>query len=132
MKPASLLLPLLCLVASCRAPAADAAAVEDAPVYAVLPLRNLTAGEEFFIARAPEGFQILVIARGLRPPGAEDGEPWRVYAAEAIETAVSGKQVPAAIRKLLGEVWLDKLMFIYLREPEAGHVIELANRYRES
>ena len=28
MKPASLLLPLLCLVASCRAPAADAAAVE--------------------------------------------------------------------------------------------------------
>ena len=43
MKPASVLLPLLCLVASCRAPAADAAAVaEAAPLYALLPLRNLT------------------------------------------------------------------------------------------
>ena len=43
----------------------------------------------------------------------------RNHAAEAIETAVAGHKVPAAIRKLLGEVWLDKLMFIYLREPEA-------------
>ena len=45
----------------------------------------------------------------------------RNHAAEAIEAAVSGHQVPAAVRKLLGEVWLDKLMFIYLREPEAGN-----------
>ncbi|MEM1313783.1 MAG: sensor histidine kinase, partial [Pseudomonadota bacterium] len=50
----------------------------------ILPIRSLTAGEEFFTARAPEGFQILVIARGLRPQGAGDGDPWRVYAAEAV------------------------------------------------
>ena len=43
----------------------------------------------------------------------------RNHAAGAIEASVSGHNVPSKIRKLLGDVWLDKLMFIYLREPEA-------------
>ena len=43
----------------------------------------------------------------------------RDIAAEAIESRVSGHHVPSAVRKLLGDIWLDKLMFIYLREPEA-------------
>jgi hypothetical protein len=43
----------------------------------------------------------------------------RNQAANAIEASVAGHNVPATIRKLLGDVWLDKLMFIYLREPEA-------------
>jgi hypothetical protein len=43
----------------------------------------------------------------------------RNQAAEAIEACVSGHNVPSQIRKLLGDVWLDKLMFIYLREPDA-------------
>ena len=43
----------------------------------------------------------------------------REYAAQAIESRISGRKVPAAIRKMLGDVWLDKLMFIYLREPDS-------------
>ncbi|MGB5260598.1 MAG: DUF1631 domain-containing protein [Gammaproteobacteria bacterium] len=43
----------------------------------------------------------------------------RNQAAEAIEAAVSDHNVPSPIRKLLGDVWLDKLMFIFLREPDA-------------
>ncbi|MDH5514930.1 MAG: DUF1631 domain-containing protein [Gammaproteobacteria bacterium] len=43
----------------------------------------------------------------------------RNHAAEAIQRLTSGKSVPSAIRKILGDVWLDKLMFIYLREPGA-------------
>jgi hypothetical protein len=43
----------------------------------------------------------------------------RNHAAEAIESSICGHKVPSPIRKLLGDVWLDKLMFIYLREPEA-------------
>ncbi|MBT8116578.1 MAG: DUF1631 domain-containing protein [Gammaproteobacteria bacterium] len=42
----------------------------------------------------------------------------RNQAAEAIEACVSGHNVPSSIRKLLGDVWLDKLMFIFLREPD--------------
>jgi len=42
----------------------------------------------------------------------------RNQAADAIEACVSGHNVPSSIRKLLGDVWLDKLMFIYLREPD--------------
>lgn len=43
----------------------------------------------------------------------------RNHAAEAIQRLASGKSIPSAIRKILGDVWLDKLMFIYLREPGA-------------
>jgi hypothetical protein len=43
----------------------------------------------------------------------------RNQAAEAIQSLVSGKNIPSAARKVLGDAWLDKLMFIYLREPDA-------------
>lgn len=43
----------------------------------------------------------------------------RNHAAEAIQALVSGKSVPSTVRKMMGDVWLDKLMFIYLREPDA-------------
>jgi hypothetical protein len=43
----------------------------------------------------------------------------RNHAAEAIQALVSGKSVPSPVRKMMGDVWLDKLMFIYLREPDA-------------
>jgi hypothetical protein len=48
--------------------------------------------------------------------GREKLEQARSCAANAIESMVSNHQVPAELRKLLGDVWLDKLMFIYLRE----------------
>ncbi len=43
----------------------------------------------------------------------------RNHAASMIEDRVTGRNVPSSIRKLLGDVWLDKLMFIYLRETDA-------------
>ena len=51
--------------------------------------------------------------------GREKLELARQSAAGKIEEAVSKHTVPDAIRKLLGDVWRDKLMFIYLREPDA-------------
>ena len=44
----------------------------------------------------------------------------RNRASSAIEELVTGHNVPSSIRKMLGDVWLDKLMFIYLREPDAA------------
>jgi len=44
----------------------------------------------------------------------------RIQAAAAIEKCLDGHNVPAPIKKLLHDVWQEKLMFIYLREPEAG------------
>jgi hypothetical protein len=43
----------------------------------------------------------------------------RKYAAARINKCMGGHNVPAPIKKLLGDVWQEKLMFIYLREPEA-------------
>jgi hypothetical protein len=45
----------------------------------------------------------------------------RNCAADAIESRVTGHQVPADVRKALGDIWFDKLMFIYLREAESDH-----------
>jgi hypothetical protein len=42
----------------------------------------------------------------------------RTCAAQAIESRLTGHHVPAALPGLLNDIWLDKLMFIYLREPE--------------
>jgi hypothetical protein len=49
--------------------------------------------------------------------GREKLEQARNCAAAVIESLVSGHHVPPELRKVLGDVWLDKLMFIYLREP---------------
>ncbi len=49
--------------------------------------------------------------------GKEKLEMARNCAAATIESLVSANQVPPELRKFLGDVWLDKLMFIYLREP---------------
>lgn len=51
--------------------------------------------------------------------GREKLELARQCAASTIEEAVRSQPVPGAIRQMLGDVWRDKLMFIYLREPEA-------------
>ncbi len=45
----------------------------------------------------------------------------RNCAASAIETRVTGRNVPGELRKVMGDAWLDKLMFIYLREPESEY-----------
>jgi len=45
----------------------------------------------------------------------------RTCAASAIKTRVTGRNVPEELRKILGDAWLDKLMFIYLREPESEY-----------
>jgi len=44
----------------------------------------------------------------------------RQHAAAALDKCMAGHNVPAPVRKLLNDVWQEKLMFIYLREPEAG------------
>jgi Protein of unknown function (DUF1631) len=49
--------------------------------------------------------------------GKEKLEQARYCATATIESLVSANQVPPELRKVLGDVWLDKLMFIYLREP---------------
>ena len=53
--------------------------------------------------------------------GKEKLELARSCAASAIETRVTGRNVPCELRKVLGDAWLDKLMFIYLREPESEY-----------
>lgn len=45
----------------------------------------------------------------------------RKHAATEIEKHTRGRRIPAPARKLLEEVWHDKLMFIYLREQQANH-----------
>ena len=44
----------------------------------------------------------------------------RDHAAIAIKECMEGHEVPAPISQLLYDVWQDKLMFIYLREPESS------------
>lgn len=51
--------------------------------------------------------------------GKEKLELARQCAASTIVEAVRSHAIPAAIRQMLGDVWRDKLMFIYLREPDA-------------
>jgi hypothetical protein len=43
----------------------------------------------------------------------------RTRSLAAIRSLVAGRRVPEDVRKLLDDVWPDKLMFIYLREPAA-------------
>lgn len=44
----------------------------------------------------------------------------RQHAAKAIAERVADHTVPAPVKKLLQDVWQEKLMFIYLREPDAA------------
>jgi hypothetical protein len=53
--------------------------------------------------------------------GKEKLELARTCAASAIETRVTGRNVPGELRKILADAWHDKLMFIYLREPESEY-----------
>ena len=51
--------------------------------------------------------------------GKEKLEMARQRADSEIREAVNEHNIPGAIRQMLGDVWHDKLMFIYLREPDA-------------
>ena len=51
--------------------------------------------------------------------GKEKLELARQCAASKIEEAARTHTIPGAIRQMLGDIWRDKLMFIYLREPDA-------------
>ena len=51
--------------------------------------------------------------------GKEKLETARLRADSEIRETVSKHNIPGAIRQMLGDVWHDKLMFIYLREPDA-------------
>ena len=66
--------------------------------------------------------------------GKEKLELARLCADSEIERTVSKHNVPNAIRQLLGDVWRDKLMFIYLREPDANRsdIWKLATQTIES
>jgi hypothetical protein len=44
----------------------------------------------------------------------------RKHAAAAITVCMEGHSVPAPVKKLLNDVWQEKLMFIYLREADAA------------
>ena len=44
----------------------------------------------------------------------------RKHAAAAITLCIEGHSVPAPVKKLLNDAWQEKLMFIYLREPDAA------------
>jgi len=44
----------------------------------------------------------------------------RKHAATAIHSCTDGHTIPAPVKKLLNDVWQEKLMFIYLREPDAA------------
>ena len=44
----------------------------------------------------------------------------REHAAAAITVCMEGHSVPLPVKKLLNDVWQEKLMFIYLREPGAA------------
>jgi len=51
--------------------------------------------------------------------GKEKLETARLRADSEIRAIVKKHNIPGAIRQMLGDVWHDKLMFIYLREPDA-------------
>ena len=44
----------------------------------------------------------------------------RKHAAAAITSCMDGHSVPAPVKKLLNDIWQEKLMFIYLRESDAA------------
>ncbi len=44
----------------------------------------------------------------------------RAWAARAIQERISGHHIPASLRSMLSDVWMNKLTFIYLREADAG------------
>ncbi len=58
----------------------------------------------------------------------------RAWAAKAIEERVSGHRVPARLRSMLSDIWMEKLTFIYLREPDAkeSHIWRLATQTIEA
>ncbi|MEN8204899.1 MAG: DUF1631 domain-containing protein [Pseudomonadota bacterium] len=66
--------------------------------------------------------------------GKEKLELARLRADTEIKGTVSKHNVPGAIRKMLGDVWRDKLVFIYLREADADQsdIWELATQTIES
>jgi hypothetical protein len=51
--------------------------------------------------------------------GKEKLEIARLSADSVIAETTSGHNIPGAIREMLGDVWRDKLVFIYLRDPDA-------------
>jgi len=51
--------------------------------------------------------------------GREKLETARLRADSEIRETVSNHNIPGAIRQMLGDAWHDKLMFIFLREPDA-------------
>jgi hypothetical protein len=51
--------------------------------------------------------------------GREKLETARLRADSEIRETVSKHNIPGAIRQMLGDAWHDKLMFIFLREPDA-------------
>jgi len=44
----------------------------------------------------------------------------RKHAAAVIHSCSDGHTIPAPVKKLLNDIWQEKLMFIYLREPDAA------------
>jgi hypothetical protein len=72
----------------------------------VSDLENKSAAIEKRTQQAAEGKEKLGLSRR--------------HAAATIDKFIEGHNVPAPIRKLLDDVWQEKLMFIYLREPEGG------------
>jgi hypothetical protein len=72
----------------------------------VRDLENKSSAIEKRTQQAAEGKEKLGLARR--------------HAAATIEKCMDGHTVPAPVKKLLDDVWQEKLTFIYLREPETG------------
>lgn len=53
--------------------------------------------------------------------GREKLELARTCAAGVIEARIAGRKVPDELSKVMADAWLDKLMFIYLREAESEY-----------
>jgi len=68
-------------------------------------LYNKAVVTEKYTRQAAEGKEKLKLARQC--------------ADSKIEETISNHDIPGAIRQMLGDVWRDKLMFIYLRDPDA-------------
>ena len=83
-------------------------------------LDNKAVVTEKYTRQAAEGKEKLKLAR--------------LCADNEIEATVSNHNIPGAIRQMLGDVWRDKLVFIYLREPDAdqSNSWELATQTIES
>jgi hypothetical protein len=72
----------------------------------VRDLENRSSAIEKRTQQAAEGKEKLALARE--------------HAALTIARCMDGHNIPAPVKKMLNDVWQEKLMFIYLREPEAG------------